>query len=252
VIAYTDDVLLAEAATARVVDLLEAEDVEVLTRLRADGRRWWRLGLHAVDPEGDRGHPYDLTDHPLATRAVYEGKVTFRSRDELAASLRPTPVESDDVTAVAVAHAMLGPLPTAEEELREEAAWARRTALRQRRRGRPLRPREVARLLRAVTDPDVRDVVWCDWTRSDAEEHVRVWRDVVRRAPDELVASAAALCALAAWLTGNGALAWCAVDRCLGGDPAHSLGRIVFDLLERAVPPTVWRPVDPTALRLAV
>ncbi|WP_162529823.1 DUF4192 domain-containing protein [Nocardioides caldifontis] len=252
VVAYTDEALLAEAATARVVDLLEAEGVEVLTRLRADGARWWRLGLHAVGPDGDRGHPYDLTDHPLTTRGVYEGKVTFRSRDELAASLRPTADHADAVTAVAVAHASLGPLPTGEEELREEAAWARRTTRRRTGTARPLRPRQVARLLRAVADPDVRDVVWCDWTKEGAPDQVRFWREVVLRSPDDLVGPAAALCGLAAWLSGDGALAWCAVDRCFAGDPGHSLGRIVSDLLDRAVPPTVWRPVSPKSLRFAV
>ena len=252
VVAYTDEPLLGEASTARVVDLLEAEGVEVLTRFRADGRRWWPLGLHAVGAAGEHGHPYDLTDHPLTTRGVYEGKVTFRNRDELAASLRPTAEEADDVVAVAVAHATLGPLPVDEEQLRTEAAWARSTARRQGRRDRALRAREVARLLRAVTHPDVRDVVWCDWSRAEAVEQVRVWRDVVRRSPDSLVPPAAALCGLASWLAGDGALAWCAVDRCLEEDPDHGLGRLVSDLLDRAVPPTEWRPVDPRALRLAV
>jgi hypothetical protein len=255
VIAYTDEPLLGEAATARVVDLLEAEGVEVLVRFRADGRRWWPLGLRAVGTdrdEGEQGHPYDLADHPLTTRGVFEGKVTFRSRDELAASLRPAAAEAGAVTAVAVAHAALGPLPSDEEGLRSEAAWARGTSRRRARRGRVLRDREVARLLRAVADPDVRDVVWCDWRRAEAERHVRFWCDVVRRCPDSLVAPAAALCGLAAWLDGDGALAWCAVDRCFAGDPQHSLGRLVSDLLERAVPPTVWQPVDPRALRLAV
>ncbi len=107
-------------------------------------------------------------------------------------------------------------------------------------------------MLRAVSDPDVRDVVWCDWTRDEAQDHVRVWRDLVRRSPDPLVAPAAALCGLAAWLAGDGALAWCAVDRCLAADPAHGLGRLVSDLLEAAAPPTIWRPMSPAGLRLAV
>ena len=96
----------------------------------------------------------------------------------------------------------------------------------------------------------MRDVVWCDWTQDQAEGHARVWREVVRRSPDALVAPAAALCGFAAWLSGDGALAWCAVDRCLESDPTQTLGRLVSDLLDRAAPPSIWRPVDPRALRL--
>ena len=33
--------------------------------------------------------------------------------------------------------------------------------------------------------------------------------------------------AVAAWLAGDGALAWCAVDRCLCADPDHVLGQLL-------------------------
>ena len=39
---------------------------------------------------------------------------------------------------------------------------------------------------------------------------------------------------------GDGALAWCAVDRGREVDPDHSLAGLVADLLEGAVPPTAW------------
>jgi hypothetical protein len=45
---------------------------------------------------------------------------------------------------------------------------------------------------------------------------------------------------LAAWLSGNGALAWCAVDRSVESDPDNSLAELVGELLSRAVPPSSW------------
>ena len=50
----------------------------------------------------------------------------------------------------------------------------------------------------------------------------------------------AAILALSCWLAGNGALAWCAVDRAVEADPDNSLARLVTELLTRAVPPSSW------------
>ncbi len=46
--------------------------------------------------------------------------------------------------------------------------------------------------------------------------------------------------ALAAWVVGDGALAWCAVDRGTEVDPEHPGCLMVADLLQRAVPPERW------------
>jgi hypothetical protein len=73
----------------------------------------------------------------------------------------------------------------------------------------------------------------------------------VRACPDELVASAAGVLAFAAWLSGHGALAWCAVDRALAADPRNTLARLVADMLDAALPPARWEPFDPCALALS-
>jgi hypothetical protein len=80
-------------------------------------------------------------------------------------------------------------------------------------------------------------------SRDTATRHVRLWTDAVQRAPDELVGAAAAVLALAAWLAGHGALAWCAVDRSRAADPDLTLSGLVADLLTRAVPPSAWSRV---------
>lgn len=50
-------------------------------------------------------------------------------------------------------------------------------------------------------------------TRESASSHVAFWTDLTRRAPDEVRAAPASLLAFAGWLSGHGALAWCALDQ---------------------------------------
>lgn len=64
------------------------------------------------------------------------------------------------------------------------------------------------------------------------------------------MAPAAALLGFCAWLSGNGALGWCAVDRALEADPDQSLARLVGDVLTAAMPPWRWRPVPAESLPL--
>jgi hypothetical protein len=108
----------------------------------------------------------------------------------------------------------------------------------------------AARVLRAVAHQDLRDLVWCEMTRDSAPDHVVLWRDLVRRAPEPLAGPAAGVLAFAAWLAGDGALAWCAVERSLAADPDVVLARLVAQALESATPPSYWRPVDRALLRL--
>ena len=46
--------------------------------------------------------------------------------------------------------------------------------------------------------------------------------------------------ALAAWLSGQGALAWCAIDRCRESDSDYGLAGLLAELLAHAVPPSAW------------
>ena len=250
VVVYSDDECLAKRAADLLVDALSAGEVDCLVSLRADGRRWFPLGVDHLDPRSLVGVPYDPRDHELSSRAVLDGRVTFRTRSELADSLAAR--DPDEVEEVLRAHARLGPLTAATPRrlLAAEAAWLTQTVAAQVHGAGPLTPDEVARALRAVGHQELRDIAWCVVTREEAASHVRVWCDVVRRSPSELVAPAAGLLAFAAWLSGDGALAWCAVDRSLGSDPDHTLARLVAQALDGAVPPSAWRPLDPSAVNL--
>jgi hypothetical protein len=223
---YTADRLLARRLGRRLVRRFLGADVPVLDCLRADQGRWWSaLGDDPRVPAG--GVPYDSGTHPFRAQAVFDGLVTLGSREELAASLASDPAGVAAVERV---------LPRAEQLGATDVAALVEGGLGD---GAILRPPEVAALLVALA------AGWDDarhgMERVRARAHVRLWTDVVRRAPERLVADPAALLALAAWLAGQGALAWCAVDRCLAVEPAHPLGQMVATMLTEAVPPQRWK-----------
>jgi len=208
---------------ARLIDrfgtaFLEA-GIRVATTLRSDGRRWYRGGRGP-------GVRYDVSAHPFVVRAVLEGQVVTGSRDELAARLRAT-------AGVAAVEAALAEVPPYDALEVAACSWRALEAGR-------FDDTDLAGVLQGVVDLAVRDAAWAGVTREDAAAHVSLWSDAVQRSPDRLVGGPAAILALSCWLAGNGALAWCAIDRCVEADPDNSLARLVGDLLTRAVPPSSW------------
>ncbi len=225
---YTADDAAARAVVravrraARGPDLVEA--------LRVDDGRWFPLLRHRQGP-GTAGVPYDVSCHPFVLEAVVSGRVLHGSRAELAATLEPDAV---GVTALEAARAQPGSarVTTAAEVAAVVREWSGRD---------PDPPDPVAAaLLQAVADPAARDGALLGVSRARARDHVRLWASLVRRAPEDLVAHAAAVLALCAWLSGDGALAWCAVDRSQAADPEHTLAALVAELLTGAVPPSRW------------
>ena len=87
----------------------------------------------------------------------------------------------------------------------------------------------------------LRDAAWArDAAATTPRRHVELWRDLVRRAPATCAAPGRRLLAFAAWQAGDGALAWCAIDRCRAVDPDYRWPHCVAQALTGAVPPAVW------------
>lgn len=205
----------------------EGAGIEVVECLRADAGRWYSAdGRRQGVPT--RGVPYDSDGHPFRAQAVMAGHVTLGSRAELAAS-----VASDAAGAAAVAELIDEVAALSTSEL---AALCRGHA-----EGRTLpSEREAAAMLLTIQVGALRDAAWATLRREEAELHVALWSDLVRRAPASLMPAAAAVLAFAAWLQGDGALAWCALDRCLTVAPQQSLGTLVAHILASAMPPSTW------------
>lgn len=220
----------------RLVSTFPARGVGVIDVLRAEGGHWFPIAGRRWGP----GTAYDLADHPFRAEAVLRGIVALPSRDALAATIARDPVLVAAVTERLDRRLGRGTEP----DQVAERAWVESTVVAAAAGRRSVTPGVAARLLLAVREIDVRDVAWLTMSRSAARDHAQLWTTVVRGAPDGLVAAPAALLAFAAWLAGDGALAWCAVERCLADDPGYTMAGLVAQLLNAAVPPSSWQESD--------
>lgn len=223
-VVYSPEPSLARRASRALRVAFGDAGIGVIEVLRADGRRWWP----AEAGSGAAGIPYDVSAHPFSARAVLEGRVLHGSREELRATIAAAPALSVGVVA-ALARECGDGLP--------DPDWAADLVTRHSRDGTVPDDAELARLLRGLLDGVVRDAVCRDLRRATAPALVGFWTEVVRRSPAPLLAGPAALLALTAWQAGDGALAWCALDRCAEVDEAYPLAALVAQALLGAVPP---------------
>jgi hypothetical protein len=262
IVVYGDDECVAEAMCTPLRSRLEESGVTVVEAIRADGSRWYSLTGCSGPCCPPDGTPYDVSLHPFTAQSVLDGQVTLGSRRELRDSLVGNDPDEVEAVEAAVDEAMkrfkgagrhpLGPAtPEAvRRHLVQEGHWLGDRVRCFLRDGRKLDSADVGRLLVAMVAIEVRDVAWAEMTHTNADRHVDLWRDVVRRAPLDLLAAPAALLGFAAWLSGDGALAWCAIDRCQESEPDYSLAGLLTEALAGAIRPSTWEPFDREMLTL--
>jgi hypothetical protein len=93
---------------------------------------------------------------------------------------------------------------------------------------------DLARITAAVNITELRDVV----TTCSTRHHLAMWEDAVRRCGP--VVGMRAVLAYTAWLSGNGALAWIAIELADDVDPNYSFTRFVDTALRQAVNPMTF------------
>jgi hypothetical protein len=236
-VVYSGHAAVAARLGAALVPAFVVEGIGVVDVLRAHGGGWCSVPIRAGATEPPMA-PYDDAHHPFTAQAVFAGRVTHASREELRATVAPE-----------VGHRtrwgrLIENLPdpgqadvAAVGEL--VAGWVERGEM----------PDDdgAACVLGAITRIEVRDAALYAVTRETAHDHLRVWVALLRGAPDPQVPDTAAVTAFCAWMSGDGALAWCALDRCFDVDPEHPLGTCLAECLVRAVPPTAWEEVVDSA-----
>jgi hypothetical protein len=256
VVVYTTDCALSRTVVDALVRSMTDARVHVACVVRSDGVRWW-----SVHEDGEwGGEPYDVSSHPLVVRSIVDGTVVLGSRQQLADSLRgDDPGEVEEISRLAEvvgadvaaatrsgAGTSSSPVPAT---LQTEGRWLLGRVRRFLRDGERLGAADVARLAALVTAQTLRDLAWAEITRENAARHVDLWRDVVSRVPVHLRAAPAGLLGFSAWLTGNGALAWCAVECAEEADAGSPLAGLLTQVLAGAVPPSAWQPPDRPQLR---
>jgi hypothetical protein len=232
-VVYSHDPALAAGLAAALVPAFVAEGIGVADVLRADDGHWCRVPLRAGGSETPQV-VYRGAAHPFAAHAVFEGRVTHVSREALR-DLVQRDADLQERWGV-----LLGRLP---EPGPADEAHARALVAGWVASGAGPDDDGAVRVLQVVARFEVRDALLYSVTRDTARDHLRVWSALLRGAPDAQVPDTAAVTAFCAWQVGDGALAWCALERCLEADPVHVLGSCLAECLTRAVPPTTWEDV---------
>lgn len=229
VLLYSDDRRAAEAQARKLNRRLRAAHIRVVDVLLVTGARYFRV------LRGDEiGHPFDLSSHPFTARRVLDGVVVHKSRADLAATLGPDPA-ADEERASGLESAREWAERTVDSAA--EGQWIR-AVLRDSLAAGSVAPPDLPRLLADLRVPDLSDIAWAEISRPNADGHVELWRNALQRAPEDYIVAPACLLAFAAWLAGDGALAWCALDRCAATE--HPMARMLEELLGAAVPPALW------------
>lgn len=237
---YSGDRSLAATLATALVPAFVAEGIGVIDVIRAHDGGWCSVPLRTGAAEPPLT-PYDDTHHAFSAQAVFEGRVTLGSREEVRASVAPDLELRRRWRECLVRRETSA--ETAAESAEESARAARALVDGWVRSGDGPDDEGAARVLAVVARVEVRDAVLYAVTRDTVHDHLRVWSALLRGAADDQVPDVAAVTAFCAWQAGHGALAWCALDRCFEVDPDHRLGQCLAECLLRALPPSAWSEV---------
>ncbi|MDX6322211.1 MAG: hypothetical protein QOF52_2069 [Propionibacteriaceae bacterium] len=225
------------AATELMLRLIEGlRPFGLVDAIHADGRRWWSM-ICADRCCPEDGTPYGSGSGRLAAEAVYAGLSTRSSRHEIEAL-----VAGPDATEEA---ALRNVVERVADDLGPSSRVQRRSEMAELVNGFLAEPRslgdaECSRFALLAADVEVRDVAWSLMSRDRAEDHVDLWQQVVSRTVSPLESAPLCLLGMAAWISGNGALMVCCLERVSTLDPAYTMAGLLEDINRRGVPPKAW------------
>jgi hypothetical protein len=237
-VAYSAAALPANRLLTRLMD--DLTDHELTDVLYVGHGRWWSLTC-ADECCPLAGTPLDLTSHPLSASAVLAGLGTRASRHELEASVAGP---ADDelprldrlIDALLVKHEQL--------DEPEEAGRLLASMIDQGLVNPEVLDEESCLLLGLlVRDVHLRDLAWALIAPASTDDHVRLWGVVVAHVPPTVAAAPLCLLGIAAWMQGAGALLNCCSERLARVDPDYSMGRVLAEISEQAIPPSRWQEI---------
>ena len=237
-VAYSAASLPANRLLTRLMDRLGTHKLTDV--LYVGHGRWWSLIC------GDEccplnGTPFDPSSHAMSAEAVFAGLGARASRRELEASVGG-PSEAELLRLEALADALRTELDQLEDPSAEVRLLA--TIVADAASEADVGDERNCLLLGLlVTDIRLRDLAWALISPADAEDHVRLWGSVVAQVPPRLAAAPLCLLGIAAWLSGGGALLNCCCERLAQVAPQYSLGRLLAEISDRALPPSEWQQI---------
>ncbi len=230
--------------------------------LYADGRRWWSRRA-APGRDRDEGHPYDPRASNTAATAVLAGLPALSSRAELERRVAGPP-DPDRPALAALAARTVRDLDPLDRPARQSLLTAMIMDLLadgadsdgsgsdgSGSDGQGSSDDHCARLAVLAADVTIRDVAWSMITTERADDHTDLWSRVARRTIDRYALGPLGLAGFAAWISGQGALMNCCIERAESIDPGYRMIELLSEIGRRGVPPAVWRELGP-AIRQGV
>lgn len=232
-VAYSADAVLATTTLDRAIERIP---FEVIDALYADGSRWWSRMCSTPDCCPDEGTPYDISSEVVAAEAVFAGMSAVESREAVARRVQG-PREQDAPGLRLLAGGIHRELNFRTQGQRAEEM----RALVENSLGQPdLDDETCARLAALCVDLAVRDVAWAMMTRADAALHVDLWQQVVSHTAAPYEAAPICLLGMAGWISGNGALQVCCIERMQKVNKRYGMAGLLDNINRRALAPAFW------------
>ena len=258
VVGYGPGPMVTPVADALVAELRRA-GITLHDMLRVENGRYWSYSCQDPHCCPAEGVPFDPAAHPTAQAMTAAGSKALRDRAALAATIAPLAGLVEESMRQATRRAERraaglrqgGPGPGrpvgGAQRVIDAGLRAVTEAVAEYRRGGKLGTDDgIAWLAVSLADLRVRDDAWARMVPEHAAAHLRLWTDVVRRAPARYVPAPASLLAFTAWQAGNGALANLAAERALAADPGYTMAQLLLDAVGAGVPPSAARlPMTP-------
>ena len=225
---------LGDRLAAHSIELLDFHVVDMVGR----GGRW-----HCLD--GSWGTVDDPSASPLAMAAVLDGRRLYARREELQKVIALTDAAASDALTGVIrgqADAEVDPAAAIEEAMTAAARAAT---------GRELPEAVMARLAHALTDPQVRDVLYALAVGDKAAQAEALWAGLSRELPPPWRVEALVLLAFSAYARGDGPLAGVSLEEALRCDAKHRMAGMLDTALQSGMRPEQIRDLAATGYRLA-
>jgi Domain of unknown function (DUF4192) len=254
VVACSDAAAVADPAVAALRRRLTSAGVEVREAVRCTDDRFWSYVCDDPVCCPPEGRIFDADASRLVVEAVFAGMEVVPDRETLAARVGPVEGAERDRMRDAIAAecaVLLRALGDREPDAMQHDPDLVAEGVR---RVRDVVESAIAEPDRTLSDADAATLsVWCSldvvrddaWSRIDldnATEQLRIWAAAARKVTPPYEPAVLGLAGFSAWLSGDGALAWCAVERADGIDPDEPLVDRLRPLLLTATPPSSWLP----------